>query len=245
MTAVVIDDELYCTDVICILLAKHCPDVRVLAVFHQAQQALVYLKEHQPDIIFLDIEMPQMNGFELLLQLGETSSRVIFTTAYDQYAVKAFKFNAVDYLLKPIDKGELKEAIKKSSSTLTTANVEQLRYLSQTPIPEKILLPIGNEIIFVLVKDIICCEAEGSYCKIYCLENQKPYLLSKNLRDIEELLNNPGFFRPHTSWLLQESHIKKIVKGDAMEIIMPMNIRIPVARSKRQEVLDRLMKRSY
>ena len=106
----------------------------------------------------------------------------------------------------------------------------------------KILLPIGNEIIFVQVKDIICCEADGSYCKIYCAGKERPYLLSKTLRDIEELLNNPGFFRTHTSWLIQESLIQKLVRGDAMEIIMPGEMRIPVARSKRQEILDRLVK---
>lgn len=242
MTAVIIDDELYCTDVMQILLVKHCPEVQILAIFNQAQQALDYLKVKQPDLIFLDIEMPQMNGFELLHQLGNITSRVVFTTAYDQYAIKAFKFNAADYLLKPVDKNELIAAVKKSAPAITSDKVEYLQYLSKQTTPEKILLPIGNEIIFVQVKDIICCEADGSYCKIYCSGKERPYLLSKTLRDIEELLNNPGFFRTHTSWLIQESLIQKLVRGDAMEIIMPGEMRIPVARSKRQEILDRLVK---
>ena len=242
MTAVIIDDELYCTDVMQILLVKHCPEVQILAIFNQAQQALDYLKVKQPDLIFLDIEMPQMNGFELLHQLGNITSRVVFTTAYDQYAIKAFKFNAADYLLKPVDKNELIAAVTKSAPAITSDKVEYLQYLSKKTTPEKILLPIGNEIIFVQVKDIICCEADGSYCKIYCSGKERPYLLSKTLRDIEELLNNPGFFRTHTSWLIQESLIQKLVRGDAMEIIMPGEMRIPVARSKRQEILDRLVK---
>ncbi|MBK8349565.1 MAG: response regulator transcription factor [Saprospiraceae bacterium] len=242
MTAVIIDDEVYCTDVVSILTSKYCPEVEIAAVFNHSVQALEYLKKQQPDIIFMDIEMPQMNGFELLQQIGDVSSRIIFTTAYDQYAIQAFKFNAVDYLLKPIDKDELIAAVKKSAPKLQQPKIEHLQYLSQTNVPEKILLPIGNEIIFVQVKDITCCEAEGSYCKVYIMDKEKPYLLSRTLRDIEELLNNPGFFRPHTSWLIHDIHIQKIIRTEGMEIVLHGDIHVPVARSKKQEVMDRLMK---
>lgn len=242
MRAVIIDDEVHCTDVIRILLNKYCPNVDIEAVFNHAVTAKDYLQAHQPDIIFLDIEMPFLNGFDLLLASGNTSSGVIFTTAYDQYAIKAFRFNAIDYLLKPIDKDELIAAVKKSASAIPPEKIAHLQYLSQTRIPDKILLPIGNEIIFVQVRDIICCEADGSYCRVYCQGMEKPYLLSKTLGDIQEMLNNPVFFRPHTSWLIQETYIRKIVRGDAMEIILEDDIRVPVARSKRQEVLDKLLK---
>ncbi|MBK8056017.1 MAG: response regulator transcription factor [Saprospiraceae bacterium] len=242
MTAIIIDDELHCTDVMQILLTKHCPEVNITGIFNDSIQALDFLGHHQPDILFLDIEMPQMNGFDLLKKLGKITSRIVFTTAYDRYAIKAFKFSAIDYLLKPIDKAELISAVKKSSSAPSMEAIRHLHYLSQTEVPEKILLPIGNEIIFVHVKDIICCEADGSYCRVYCNELEKPYLLSKTLRDIEALLNNPEFFRPHASWLIKESYIRKIVKGDAMEIIMAEDIRVPVSRNKRQEVIDRLVK---
>ncbi|MBK9734263.1 MAG: response regulator transcription factor [Saprospiraceae bacterium] len=240
--AVIIDDEKYCTDVLEILLTKHCPEVRIESVFNHALQALEYLKTNQVDLVFLDIEMPQINGFELLHQLGEMTSRVIFTTAYNQYALKAFRFNAVDYLLKPIDKDELISAVKKTTPALNQEKMAHLHYLSQNPVPERILLPIGNEIVFVLVKDIICCEAEGSYCKVYSKGKQKPYLLSKTLRDIEELLNNPKFFRPHTSWLVHELYIEKIIRGEGMEIALHGELTVPVSRSKKQEVLDRLLK---
>lgn len=242
MTVVIIDDEVYCTDVIRVLLNKYCPDVKIEAIFNHALLAKEYLQTHQPDIIFLDIEMPYLNGFDLLLELGNLSSKVIFTTAYDQYAIKAFRFNAIDYLLKPIDKDELIQAIKKTTASLPIEKITHLQYLSQTRVPEKILLPIGNEIVFVQVRDIVCCEADGSYCRVYCQGIEKPYLLSKTLGDIQEMLNNPVFFRPHTSWLIHEPFIRKIVRGEAMEIIMQDNVRVPVARSKRQEVLDRLVK---
>jgi two-component system LytT family response regulator len=241
MKAVIIDDEVYCSDVIQILLTKYCPDVVIEKIFNDSLEALEYLSQHQPDLIFLDIEMPQLNGFDLIKKLGKITSRIIFTTAYDQYAIKAFRFNAIDYLLKPIDKSELISAIKKYFTVPSIETILHVQELSQTSVPEKILLPIGNEIIFVQVKDIICCEAEGSYCNIYCQDMIKPYLLSKTLRDIEELLNNPIFFRPHASWLIQESFVRKIVKGDAMEIVLHHEIRVPVARSKRPEVLARLM----
>ena len=242
MTAVIVDDEVYCSDVIQILLTKHCPDVVIERVFNDALKALEYLMQHQPDILFLDIEMPQLNGFDLLKKIEKITSRIVFTTAYDQYAIKAFKFNAIDYLLKPIDKAELIAAVKKSSAVLSIETIQYVHELSQTRVPEKILLPIGNEIIFVQVKDIICCEADGSYCSVYCTNMEKPYLLSKTLRDIEELLGNPNFFRPHSSWLIHDIFIQKIIKGEGMEIAMSNDIHVPVSRNKKQEVLDRLMK---
>lgn len=242
MTAVIIDDEMYCTDVIKILLSKHCPDVRVLAIFTNPHEALLFLKGHQPDILFLDIEMPQLNGFDLLIQLGDIKSKVIFTTAYNQYAIRAFKFNAVDYLLKPIDKNELAEAVKRSFQAIQPDTLSHLAYLSKTPIPVKLLLPIGNEIIFVQVSHIICCEADGSYCRVYCHDKSKPYFVSKTLRDIEDLLNNPAFFRPHASWLIHEIFVEKVIRGDAMEMVLTSGIHVPIARSKRQEVTDRLLK---
>jgi len=241
MNAVVIDDEKYCTDVLTILLSKHCPEINVIKVFNQSPDALDYLKSYEADIIFLDIEMPQMNGFELLYQLGKVSSLVIFTTAYDQYALKAFKFNAIDYLLKPIDKDELIAAVKKSNkyTALSSENIDNLHYLSRNRVPERIMLPIGQELILVSVKNIICCEADGSYCKVYCSDMKKPYLLSKNLREMEEILNNSGFFRPHTSWLIHDKYVNRIIRGEGMQIVLQGEIYVPVSRAKKQEVMDR------
>ncbi|TXH60705.1 MAG: response regulator transcription factor [Bacteroidia bacterium] len=241
MNAVIIDDEKYCTDVLCILLEKNCPEVHIDAVFNQSLDALSYLKLQQPDIIFLDIEMPHLNGFDLLEQLSDVKAGVIFTTAYDQYAAKAFRFNAIDYLLKPIDKDELVASLKKSIPILSPDKMRHLIYLNKNNTPEKILLPIGNEIVFVQVVDIICCEADGSYCKVYTVQNPKPYLISRNLLEIEDVLNNPAFFRPHTSWLIHETYIEKLIKGEGMQIVLKGDIHVPVARSKRQDVSNRLI----
>ncbi len=239
MTTLLLDDELYCTDVLNILLRKHCPSLEIVAIYNDPLLALEYLSENRVDVIFLDIEMPVLNGFELLRKMPKMHSKVIFTTAYDQYALKAFRFNAIDYLLKPIDKTELMEAVGKLSK-IPVMSPPVLEYLSEWQkgqSPKKILLPIGQEIVFVNVDQIICCEADGSYCKVYCEGQTKPYLLSKNLKDIEEMVQQPQFIRPHTSWLINSHFIEKIIKGEGMEIVLSNQLHIPVARSKKQEIM--------
>ncbi len=244
MTAVILDDEKYCTDVLSILLEKYCPEVKIVGVFNNADDALQLIQTNPPELLFLDIEMPKLNGFDLLRKLDQIDFKVIFTTAYDQYALKAFKYNAIDYLLKPIDKDELIEAVRKGKeyTSFLKEKLEYIQYLKSNEVPDRIILPIGKELIFINVNQIICCEAEGSYCRIFCSGITKPYLLSKNLRDIEELLNNPKFFRPHASWLVNDDFIRKVIKSEGMEIVMQDEIFVPVARNKKQEVMARLVK---
>jgi len=242
MKTLILDDELYCTDVLSILIQKHCPSLEVVAVYNDPVLAQEYLSHHPVDVVFLDIEMPVLNGFELLRKLPNMQSRVIFTTAYNQYALKAFRFNAIDYLLKPIDKTELMEAVGKLPE-LPLLSPPMLQYLSEWQkgqAPKKILLPIGQEIHFVNVDQIICCEADGSYCKVYCEGQAKPYMLSKNLKDIEEMVQQPHFIRPHASWLINSHFIEKVVKGEGMEIVLSNQISVPVSRNKKQEVMIRL-----
>lgn len=242
MKTLILDDELYCTDVLSILIQKHCPSLEVVAVYNDPVLALEYLSHHPVDVVFLDIEMPVLNGFELLRKLPNMQSRVIFTTAYNQYALKAFRFNAIDYLLKPIDKTELMEAVGKLPE-LPLLSPPMLQYLSEWQkgqAPKKILLPIGQEIHFVNVDQVICCEADGSYCKVYCEGQAKPYMLSKNLKDIEEMVQQPHFIRPHASWLINSHFIEKVVKGEGMEIVLSNQISVPVSRNKKQEVMIRL-----
>ncbi|MBK8700749.1 MAG: response regulator transcription factor [Saprospiraceae bacterium] len=242
MKALIVDDERYCTDVLTILLQKHCPDVEISGIFNRPEEALEALPTISPDLVFLDIEMPHISGFEFLRRLDKLAFRVIFTTAYDQYALKAFRFNAIDYLLKPIDKDELKAAVNKVKvvEVRYAEKVRAIQNVDINPVPDRILLPIGQEIHFVQVDQIMFCEADGSYCKIYCANEIKPYILSKNLREIEETLNNPRFFRPHTSWLVNDSHIRRLIRGEGMEMVMSNGTHIPISRSKRQEVQDRL-----
>jgi two-component system LytT family response regulator len=239
-----IDDEPYCTDVLRVLLEKYCVDVQVTGIFNDPLLALEAIRQSPPDLVLLDIEMPHLNGFDLLRQCGGVPFSLIFTTAYDQYAVKAFKFNALDYLLKPIDKDELVKSIEKArlGSPVNTAQIEAVQYLKNHPVPERIALPVGAELIFVEVADILYCASEGSYVSVFIAGQAKPIILSKSLREFEELLNNPLFFRIHASYLINLKYVKKIIRTDGGEIVMRNEHSLPVARAKKNELMQVIAK---
>lgn len=240
-----IDDEPHCTDVLAVLLQKHCPQVEIAGIFNDPEQALEAIRRERPELVFLDIEMPYLNGFDLLRACGPIDFRLVFTTAYDQYAVKAFKFNALDYLLKPIDRTELLAAVEKSlrktAAPPLPAQLDAAQYLKNTPVPARIALPVGQELIFVEVADIVFCESDGSYATFYLMASNgriEKIIVSKSLREIEELLNNPLFFRAHNSFLVNLRHIQKIVRTDGGEIIVPGGRSLPVARAKKAELMQ-------
>ncbi len=245
MTAFLIDDEPHCTDVLRILLEKHCPEISVAGIFNDPVAALLAIQKSPPDLVFLDIEMPVLNGFDLLAACKtESNFKLIFTTAYDQYAVKAFKFNALDYLLKPIDRVELVAAVQKSAHAAPPgkAQIDAAQYLKNNPVPERIALPVGSDLIFVEVADIIFCESDGSYVSFFLKNVGKPIIVSKSLREVEELLNNAVFFRCHNSFLVNLNHLKKIVRSESGEIIMRNERSVPVARAKKAELLKLIAK---
>lgn len=244
MTAYLIDDEPNCTDVLQVLLAKHCPEVQISGIFNDPELALEAIQREHPALLFLDIEMPMLNGFELLKRCEPLDFKVVFTTAYDQYAVKAFKFNALDYLLKPVDKDELIAAVRKAQQNAgpTLAQLNAAQYVKNNPMPQRIALPVGQELLLVEVADIQYFESDGSYVSVFLKEAQKPIVLSKSLREFEELLNNPAFFRSHNSYLVHLKHIRKIVRTDGGEIVMANGRSLPVARSKKVELLGLIAK---
>jgi two-component system LytT family response regulator len=239
----IIDDEHNCTDLLRLLIERHCPDLKVVAIFNDAEEALAAIIAQPPQVLFLDIEMPRLNGFDLLQKCGPLGFKVVFTTAYDRYAVRAFKFNALDYLLKPIDHhdlvataAKLRDALAPSAERLAAA-----KQLKSQPIPERIALPVGQELIFVNVPEISHCESDGSYVVVH-LQAGRPIILSKSLRELEELLNNPDFFRVHNSFLVNLKQVQKIVRKDGGEIVMRNGKSLPVARAKKQELLNMIAK---
>jgi two-component system LytT family response regulator len=244
MNAFLVDDESNCTDVLQVFLGRYCPEIQVTGIFNDPVEALSAIQARRPDILFLDIEMPVLNGFDLLKQCPVLDFKLIFTTAYDRYAVKAFKFNALDYLLKPIDRDELIAAVAKAKQSRAPEpeKLEVVSYLRQHPVPERIALPVGAELIIVATADILYCESDGSYVSFYLLHQPRPVIVSKSLREIEELLNNPGFFRPHNSFLIQMKFISKIIRTDGGEVVMTNGKSIPVARNKKAELLSRMTK---
>src|SRR6267378_129667 len=192
ITATIVDDEPYSCEALVILLERHCPDVKVLDICYSAASALKSVNEQKPQILFLDIEMPHMNGFELLKKLPEIDFELIFTTSYDQYAIKAIRFSALDYLLKPVDREELQKSVQKATSRMMLPSHEQIEILLQKlnhpAIPvNKIAIPTMEGLQMVFVESVISCGADSNYT-ILLLKNKQKITASRTLKEIEEML---------------------------------------------------------
>ncbi|GAO41420.1 LytR/AlgR family response regulator transcription factor [Flavihumibacter petaseus] len=243
ITAILVDDEKNALEMMEWLLRTYCPEVEIAAMCTSAEEALPIIQQVKPDVVFLDIEMPRINGFDLLEHIGQPSFHVVFCTAYDQFAIRAFKYSALNYLLKPIDPDDLKATVERIQSRSQMPTREQLdllmqgfRQLKQTP--ARIALSTGDGLIFVPTSDIIYCEADSNYTSVV-LTSGKKILVSKVLKDIDEALSGPDFFRVHSSFLININHIKKMVRGEGGYIIMDNDATVSVSRSRRQEFMER------
>lgn len=242
MTAIIVDDEEHCREVLATLLGKHCPGINVTARCSSAKEALSELRIAQPDILFLDIEMPGMNGFELLEQYPNPEFGVIFTTAYNEYAIKAIKHSALDYLLKPVDKEELVAAVDRvrQQKNRSSVRIDQLLdLLDKKKNSKRFAVPTLEGLIMVDPEDIIYCESDGPYCTFY-FNNNKKLLVSKTLKEAEEVLQGNNFFRIHHSFLVNMKYIEKYIRGEGGEVIMNNGKNIPVSRNKKQDFLKML-----
>lgn len=239
MTAVIVDDELSCRDSLEYDLKKYCPQVAVLEKCESAKQGMLAIKKLKPDVIFIDVEMPWMNGFEMLEALQPVESKVVFVTAYDQYAVKAFRFTAMDYLLKPINHDDLVTAVAKVSESdgrVDAQRLEQLKINLNPAMPKRMALPTRGSIEFVPLTDIIYFEANGAYVTVFSVGRSKT-LLSKSLGEVQEMLEGEPFFRIHNSHLVNVPHIKKFVRGDGGYVVMSNDTTITVARSRKDDLM--------
>jgi two-component system, LytTR family, response regulator len=244
MKTLLLDDEPYCIELLAHLLHKHCPGIVVVAHYTEPQAALAFLKENpDTELVFLDVEMPRLNAFDLLNLLHPFNFKIVFTTAYDKYAVKAIKYSALDYLLKPIDIEELKTAVQKARK-LPAVRLEQLELLAHhqngsAAHPERIALSTQSGVDFVSVKEVVFCKSEGSYSEVH-IEDGRKLVLSKSLKEVEELLPAADFFRVHHSHLLNLRHVKRYLKGSGGEVVMSNGSQLPVARNKKEEFLGKL-----
>ena len=246
MNAIILDDELYCAEALYHSLHKHCPHVKPVLMFTDPKEALEEVVRETPDILFLDVEMPFMSGFDFLHALGPTSASVIFTTAYDTYAVQAFKVNAVDYLLKPIDRTDLINAVNRVEVKPQPLNEHLLSGLIKTALeqqhaPKKITIHTVDGIHLLLLEEIIFCKSEGSYSYIY-FKDQPPLMVSKNLAEMEELIKSSRFFRIHKSHLINQDHILKVNKAEGGEVLMSNHEKVPISRQRKAEFFDWLAK---
>jgi two-component system, LytTR family, response regulator len=240
--AVIIDDEKNALEVLEMQLHQFCKEVQVLATCNGGKEGIRAIKEWQPDIVFLDIEMPHINGFDVLEQTKNLNYKVIFTTAYDQFAIKAFKFSAIDYLLKPIDIVDLQNAVNKVQKENQNYNLEdKLKSLVEQYYPQKnrqkVALPVGNMLEFFDVDEIIRVESDSNYSHIY-LANQKKITLSKTLKDVEENIKGEPFFRVHQSHLINTNHVEKAVKGENAYVVMKDGTTITVSRNRKEEFFE-------
>lgn len=245
--AVIIDDEPHSIDTLKWKLENYCEEVEVVASFDQPAEAVKYLKEQQPDILFLDIEMPLLTGFDVLEELGkDLPYDIIFITAYDNFGIQAVKFSALDYLLKPVQNKELKDAVekhrKKSRPGAFSGQLDLLQHNVQAEKKGrlgKIALASKESIEFVEAGEILYCEANSNYTNVYMTDGKRK-VISRTLRDFEELLSAHGFFRPHLSYLVNLQRIREFVRGDGGFLVMENKVKIPVSKSKREALLQLL-----
>lgn len=239
--ATIIDDEQHCIDALSILLKENCLQVRIIDTFSSAKVALEGLKKNTPDLVFLDIEMPLMNGFQLLEQLASIPFAIIFTTGYDQYAIKAIKFSALDFLLKPVDADELIDAIKKvEQHHLPLA--EQFHILmshihQKTDHFKKIALPTAEGFELIPAGEVVRCEASDNYTHFF-LRNHQKIIVCRTLKEIEEQLQPfKTFVRVHHSSLINLNEVMKYTKGDGGFLTMSDGSVVNVSRRKKEELM--------
>jgi len=241
--SILVDDEKHGRENLAGILAKYCPDVLVLGEANSVESAITFIQNETPDLIFLDIEMPKANGFQLLEHLPEITFEVIFVTAYDNYAIKAIRFSAADYILKPINYKEVKAAVEKVMQRLKQkVENERMKVLQQNmyqPENPRIGLPTGDRIEFVEVKNIIHCKGEGNYTHIY-MEGQKRLLVAKTLVEFEELLTEYSFVRTHKSHLVNLKHVSAYLKTDGGMLQLSSGEKVAISRRRKDEVLKRL-----
>jgi two-component system LytT family response regulator len=239
--AIVIDDEKHCRETLIIKLAKYCPEVQVVAEVESASLGLKAIEQEKPDVVFLDVEMPGMNGIEMLGQLSEISFEVIFTTGYDAYAIQAFRFSALDYLLKPIDKDELIKAVAKVTGKQAHKLTQQVDVLLEKLAGkkgwlQKIALPTLEGFELVPLETILHCESDSNYTHI-TLKNKRKILVSRTLKEIEELLEEYPFLRVHHSHLVNLNEISRYIRGEGGYVVMSDEASIPVSKSRKEALL--------
>jgi len=244
ITATIVDDEPYSCESLATLLERYCPDVRVLDICYSASSALKSISQQKPQLLFLDIEMPHMNGFELLEKLPDLDFELIFTTSYDQYAIKAFRFSALDYLLKPIDQDDLRKAVQKAVNSNSHISSQQVKILLEklnhpTITVNKIAIPTLEGLQMILVESIIHCEADRNYT-IINLKNKQKMVASKTLKEIEEMLEDYPFIRVHHSHIINLNEVEKYMKGEGGYLLMSNGANVDVSRSRKEFLLKKL-----
>jgi two-component system LytT family response regulator len=247
ISTILIDDELSGLETLRLAIEKYCPEIAIKGSYQSPVEGLEKIRQIKPDLVFLDVQMPQLSGFDILQQASSSPFEVIFVSAHDQYAIKAIRFSALDYLLKPIDVDELmqsvrrvKESLNKRSSLYRYQSVLNNIQLGSGRI-ERLAVPAADGIDFFNTADIIYCKADGSYTTMV-LKNQQEVIVCKNLKDFENLLAQSGFCRVHHAYLINLRHVQKYIRGDGGYVILTGNHHVDISRRKKDEFLQLLDK---
>lgn len=243
MKAIIIDDEKRARISLTYILQEYCPEVTVVAECENLPEGIKAIRKQQPDIVLLDIEMPGHSGLELLdfFDENEVNFSIIFTTAYNEYALKAFKFSAVDYLLKPIIPEELAEAIQRvAKQKQRFENFRAFKENLQQETLTKIAVPSGNTLLFLETNKIMYIKGEGAYSEVFCNDRTKQ-LISRNLKNFEDILcSDSRFLRIHKSYIVNFNFVTAFNKSDGGSIVLENKIQIPVSPDKSQTILDQI-----
>lgn len=248
--AILIDDEIHCLETLSILLKEYCPQVTIMESCRSARKGLEAIDIYKPDLVFLDIEMPTMNGFEMLEQFHDIPFAVVFTTSYDQYAIKAIRFSALDYLLKPVDPKELIIAVQKIQGQRTLPSAEQFEMLLRQVYQkgtglQKIAIPTAEGFELVPAEQIIHCEADDNYTHLF-LKNKSKITACRTLKEMEEQLQEfPFFIRIHHSYLANLNEVIKYVRGEGGYLVLSDGSTLNVSRSRKDMLLKKLQPGIY
>lgn len=246
LRAVIVDDERDAIQFITSIIEEYCPEIEVAGTASNAASGVSKIQEVKPDLVFLDVEMPHGSGFDLLSSFPNKSFDVIFITAFNHYAIRAIKFSAIDYILKPINISEFKEAVekvkdKRNDSEYRNLNYETLLENLKAGFPSKLAIPTSEGMEYLDTKEIIRIEADRSYSWFYMVGGEK-HLVSRNLKEYQELLGDQNFFRPHNSHLINLNHVKKYVRHEGGYIIMSDESSVPMSRGKKDLFLTHMAK---
>lgn len=247
LTAIIIDDETSSRNSLMKKLANHCTGIVIIGECENGEEGIKNIEEKKPDLIFLDVEMPRMNGFTMLQHLSYKNFEVIFITAFEHYAIKAIKFSALDYLVKPVEVDDLKAAVEKAihKRKLSTGN-DRLEMLLQNLMYDKkelqrIAIPSMEGLQFIETANIIYLEAQSNYSIFYLVNNEK-ITVTKTLKDFEELLPASIFIRIHHSYIINKNLVEKYIKGEGGQVVMKNGIVLDVARRKKEEFIKAIGK---
>lgn len=246
LKTIIVDDEPNAREKLQLLLTKYCgSNVSIVALAKNATEGLAAIELHKPDLVFLDVEMPVHTGFDMLKQIPDIHFEIIFATAHDQYAIRAIKFSALDYLLKPIDADQLQEAVLKAlerrGSHAMQRQYEVLKENlgSKTKEMEQLAIPSQQGLIFIKVADLIRCEADSNYTWFF-LANKQKIVSSRTLKEYEEILTDSGFVRIHSAHLINKKHLRQYIKGEGGEVVMADGTKLDVSRRRKQSVIEAL-----